>query len=169
MIVEFDIEKAGLDFGSISVDRRSKGIEVWAKLDPKIEELIQSASEGQGNYSTSLEASGRNWVGMEPTPNIKTYSLERPLDGTTFTLSALCGTIKDAKNRTNLSFLTMVGIGKPEGVRFMIVGPAQAEQVKEYGRNIVRDIKAFLQEYLVPVHIGISIRVDNTFKHLESR
>lgn len=164
--MELDIEKGGLDFGTISVDRRSRGIEVWAKLDPKIEELIQSASEGQGSYSTSLEASGRNWVGMEPTPNIKTYSLERSLDGPGFTLGALCGAIKDSKGRTNLSFLTMVGIGKPDGVRFLIMGPAQAEQVKEYGRSIVRDINAFLREYLIPVHVGINILVDNTFRHL---
>ncbi len=161
--METDILKGGEDWGSIMVDRRSKGVEVWAKLDPKVEELIQSASEGQGSYTTALESFGRNWVGMEPTPNIKIYTLERPLDGATYTLGAVCGAFKDGKGRVNLSFLTMAGIGKPEGVRFMILGPAQESQVTEFGKNIVKETRTFLREYLVPVHIGINIVVSNRF------
>jgi hypothetical protein len=161
--VETEISKGGEDWGTITVDRRSKGIEVWARLDPKIEELVASASEGQGSYSNAMETFGRNWVGINPTPDIKIYSLERPLDGATYYLSGVCGALKDGKGRTNLSFLTMAGIGKPEGVRFLILGPAQADQVKEYGKNVVRDITYFLREYLIPVHIGMNIIVSNRF------
>lgn len=157
--METEISKGGLDWGSISIDRRASGIEVWAKLDPKIEELIQSASEGQGSYKVPLETYGRNWRGMDPTPNIEVYSLEKPMDGATYTLLGPCKELKDPKGKLNLSFLTMVGIGSPNGVRFMIVGPAQADYVKEYGKLVVRDITYFLREYLVPVHVGINITV----------
>ncbi len=89
--------------------------------------------------------------------------MERPLDGPTYTLGAMCGSLKDPKGRTNLSFLTIAGIGKPDGVRFLILGPAQADFVKEYGKNVVRDITHFLREYLIPVHIGMNIIVSNRF------
>lgn len=160
--MDAELSKSGVSWGSISVDRRSKGQNIWVRLDPKVEELIQSASEG-GGYTNSLESFGRTWVGIDPTPNIKCYALDRSLDGPTYILSNVCGPIKDSKGRTNLSFLTFCGIGKPDGVRFLILGPVQAENVKEYGKNIVRDITCFLREYLVPVHIGINISVSGNF------
>lgn len=161
--MEQDLTKGGLNFGHISVERRSSGIEVWARLDPRVEELIQSACEGQGTYKTGLESFGRQWKGLAPTPNLKAYTLERTLDGPSYTLASLCGPLKDAKGRTNLSFLTIVGIGQPDGVRFLIIGPAQAEAVREYGRNVVRDTNYFLREYLVPIHIGINITIGSSF------
>lgn len=161
--METEISKGGISFGQISMDRRSKGIEIWVKLDPKVEEMIQSASEGGGTYTNALESFGRSWIGMNPTPSIQVYSLERSLDGTNYTLSGVCGALKDGKSRTNLSFLTFKGISQGEGVRFLIVGPAGADFVKEYGKNVVRDVTAFLREYLVPIHIGINISLGGTF------
>lgn len=161
--MEQELSKGGEKFGYISVDRRSKGVEIWVKLDPKVEELIQSAAEGAGTYTTPLESFGRTWVGLDPSPTIKCYNLERPLDGSTYTLSNPCGPFKDPKGKTNLSFLTFKGIGSPDGVRFMVLGPTQAEFVKDYSRKIVEGITYFLREYLVPIHVGINVTVSNKF------
>lgn len=161
--METDLSKGGISYGHISVERRSNGVEVCAKLDPKIEELIRSASEGQGSYTNALSSFGRTWIGLAPTANITAYSLDRNLDGPTYSLGNICGPFKDAKGRTNLSFLTFSGISSENGVRFLVVGPAQADHVKEYGRNVVRDVNYFLREYLVPIHIGINIIVNEKF------
>jgi len=157
--VDREFTKDGLSWGRVSVKRGSNGIEVWAKFDPTVEDLIKSACTGGGTYTQPMEALGRQWRGMDPTPEIKVYELERSLDGATYTLSNVCGPIKDNKGRTNLSFLLMEGIGSENGVRFVIGGPVQAEQVSEYGKNVVKDIGRFLREYLVPINIDINILV----------
>lgn len=155
--MEMEFTKGGEDWGRVDLWRRSKGVEVWAKLTPKIEELVQASSEGQGSYQNSLESYGRSWIGLDPTPTIKVHSLERPLDGPGYYLSGVCGVLKDSKGRINLSFLTFVGVGTPTGVRFMVLGPIGEEAFRDYGLRVRKEIQAFLREYLVPAHIGINI------------
>lgn len=163
--MESEINKGGINWGHVSVDRRSSGVEVWARLSPEVEELIKSSSEGGGTYTNGIESFGRNWVGIAPSKDLKVYSLERSLDTATYTLGGICGPLKDSKNRVNLSFLTIVGIGQPNGVRLLMKGPAQAEQVIEFGRGVQKSINYFLREYLIPVHIGINIIVSEEIRN----
>lgn len=150
-----EVTKGGECWLQISIDRRSKGLEVYIKADPRVEEFMASVSNGKFE---SLESYSRNWCGKDPLNPLKVYVLDRELTSNGYLLNNVCGNLIDGRtSNVNLSFLQFVGISNPEGIRFMISGPFQDEYVKGLIPKILTATRTLLKTYIVPIHINLRI------------
>lgn len=146
--------KGGECWMQISIDRVPKGLKVYVKADPRVEEFIVSVS-----YATPvvLETYGRNWFGHDPLNPLKIYSIEKEVPNTGYVLNNVCGPLIDRNGNANLSFLQFVGVSAPEGIKFMISGPFEAGYVKGLSAKVLTSARMLFKAYIVPMHLNLRI------------
>lgn len=59
--------------------------------------------------------------------------------------------------RINLSFLTLAGVSKPDGVTIGFGGVYSGQYIKSLQRSLMQSTEQFLRDYLVPVTINMQI------------
>jgi hypothetical protein len=59
--------------------------------------------------------------------------------------------------KTNLGFLRVAGISSPDGLKFGVYGPFSKDFIDNFGREIVRETRNFVQQYILPVRINLRI------------
>lgn len=156
------------------VNNSKVGLRFTVRARPELEDLMQRLS---GDNRAPIDAFGGDlWVPMEGRfpEALEAYVMDDPLTGSGYTLSQIGGTLlrenrdraaqrlgedpSAASNPTvNLSFLKLVGISNPEGVTFGLIGPYSFDYINQLRRALPLVTKQFLQEYIVPVDIRLSI------------
>ena len=141
------------DWLFLSLNRRSKGLEIGFKIHSQVEEFMASLSEG--GLNDPLELHGRAWEIVDNP--IRVYRIDKELVYDGFLLSQACGPLIDRHGNINLSFLQFVGASK-EWTRVCIPGPIQAD----YLRNVLKEkiltaSKKLFNQYIAPVNIRLRI------------
>lgn len=162
-----NISKSGQKYFSFIFDRSRKGaqgLEIWVKAVPEIEEFIKGLGTGR---SDSVEAYNKHWYsptvqtgdGEVQAPDLRVYDMERyggQLDGQTWTIQAP-GTFMIHQGQINLSFLRLVGISGPNGVRFGIKGPIKQSEADEIITKIGSALRTLVREYIKPFGIELDL------------
>ena len=148
------VMKGGIFYLDISIRRGPKGLELGVKADPKLETFIKSLGSG---IKEQVEAYGRSWYSLTPGKSLEVYPLENSLHADAYTLDAVTELFKSRDGRTNLSFLRIVGISEPEGIRFGMSGPFSKTYVREVLSDIGRETRNLIKDYVVPIHVNLRI------------
>ena len=153
------------DWAVFSIDRGSSwsertsghpGLRITIKADPCIESFFKEHCNGE---SDALDLYGRTWFSIDQENPIKVYRSQDDPKGNDYTFGDVCGALgKNPKSgKVNLSFLKFVGIGSDNGVTFGISFPLSREFVLSFRQDLGMAIRAFVQDYIVPIHIELKI------------
>lgn len=149
------VMKGGVCWFDLAIDRGPKGLEVYVKTDPRIEDFIKSLGSGKKD---SVEVYGRSWFSLTSGVELEIHRLDQQLQVSTYSLDAVAESFKTSRdNRVNLSFLRIVGIGDPQGIRFGIAGPFSKSYVRELMGDVVTETRSLIRDYIVPVHLNLRI------------
>lgn len=148
------ITKGGVCWFDLAISRGPRGLEVFAKTDSRIEDFIKTLGSGKKD---TVEVYGRSWYGLGPT-DLEIHTIDRNIPNDRYTLEAVAeGWKSNRDDRTNLSFLRIVGIGSPEGIRFGVAGPFSRSFVKTVMADVIAETRNLIRDYIVPVHINLRI------------
>lgn len=147
-----EVTKGGESYLRMSVDRTSKGMEIFVKVHPDVEKFLLESSGGQLD---ALDAFGRNWYSPEGAP-LKAYRMEQMLNGVGFHFGNLCGGLQ-GKAGTNLSWLQLQGISRPEGLSFIVTGPVSRQFVIDFPKAAGQAAREFFKNYIVPIHVNLNL------------
>lgn len=146
--------------------RNTVGLLVHVHADSAIEEFFRTQSGGQTNV---VELFGQTWVSVEKGQQVEAYRCPK-LPSNQFSLGRY--TIEQVSrplltsnrddglsqfNMVNLSFLKLVGISKPEGVRFGVIGAYSIDYIANLNRQLTAEVKQFLLDYITPVNVNLKI------------
>lgn len=149
------VNKGGECWLDLSIDRRSKGIELWVRADPRVEEFIKSLAEGE-TTEDPIESFGKGWIAVDKPLTV--YRMNREIDTTSYALNHVCGTMTTVRGAgPNIAFLRIVGVGSPEGIRFAVNGPISRDYIRSIKENILTATRQLFKDYVVPVHINLRV------------
>lgn len=148
-----EVQKGGECWLQLSIARRAKGLEIFAKADPRVEEFIIALSVN-GDYD-QLEMLSRNWYSLDPEKPIQVYRLEKDLKP--YVLLSVGASVRDKFGNPNLSFLQFVGLSKPEGIKYGVAGPFNRSYARALSSDIAQSCRDLFKDYIVPIHINIRI------------
>lgn len=147
------VVKGGVCWFEFGLKRGLKGLEVSVKTLPEVEAFVKSLGDGKFD---PVEAYGRSWYPLGHPLNV--YRLETDVQSAGFTLLNVTEGFKIYKtNKINLSFLRLVGIGSPAGVRFGTEGVHSRQFLKDIGVSIVNETRSLIHDYITPVHVNLRI------------
>lgn len=152
------IVKGGATWFNIAIERGPKGLEIFAKTDPRVENFIKSLGAGKKDDVTLY---GRSWHSLSGKP-LEIHQIESQQKGQLgqvgYTLDAPAEGFQSQRDGCiNLSFLRIVGIGDAEGIRFGISGPHSKTHVRELMTAVVRETRNLIRDYIVPIHVNLRI------------
>lgn len=147
--------------------RSTVGLIVRVRADEAVEEFMKTNSRGE---TIAAEMHGPSWIPMDPKQTLDVYQVPR-LNGNQFALGRYTidsigrplltgGRDRDADgllNTVNLSFFKLVGISKPEGIRFGVTGAYSLEYIANLNRVLLGEAKQFLMDYVMPVDISLKL------------
>lgn len=156
-----ELSKGGECWLQMTLERRSRGIEVWVKADPRLEEFIASLGisglgEEKPDKPTEMSKLTTKWVSSDPDKKLYFYSIYKELRSEEYRLDIPGETLGVIGGWTNLSFLRFVGIGT-EGVRFIVLGAYDRRYVKSICTEIIRSCRELIKDYIAPVHVNLRI------------
>lgn len=165
--VTSSVTKGGVAWLEMSFDRGKKGLEIYAKADPRVEDFMQSLACGAP--PEPIENYGHEWY-MVKNP-LLVYPLERGLPNSTYTIEKVGEGFKHpavsnngerqllipASPKLNISFLRIVGIGQPGGVTWGLSGPVSKPYIRTIAGEIAAEVRNLVRDYIVPVHINLRI------------
>jgi hypothetical protein len=153
MSEQVEVSKGGVSYMSMSLDRSSKGLEISIKVDPSIEGFMKTMSNG---VSENLSAYGMEWITCNNEDPLRLYTLKKDLVSPTYFLGAP-DNFRARDNRINLGFLRFVGIGSPQGIKFIVTTPMETSYIKNLSSRFLTETRAFARDYIVPVHVILRI------------
>ncbi len=167
--MDLTVSKGGVCWAEFILKRCPKGLDFTVRVLPEVEELIKSLTTGK---KEPAEAYGMEWFPIEPAGDLMIYRTDkRSIEGDSWTIDKVAQpllTVPDpraerdpyerlAAKKVNMSFLRIAGLSNPNGVRFGIHGPFSKDFIKQYGTDIIREMKNLVQQYIVPVNINLRI------------
>ena len=151
---DLEVVKSGVCWVELSLRRNHKGLTVWVKTVPEVEEFIRNSSHGNKD---AMEMYGRGWVAND----LQVYRLDKPMGAVSgnYNLTKVSEPMEGAPlgGGVNLSFLRFVGISNPLGVEFLIPEPFSQPYVTRISHQIVLECKHFVKDYIVPMEINLRI------------
>lgn len=140
-----------------NIHKTAKGLIVRAKADPRIEDFLKDLAAGEVE---GVSLYGRYWHPVKPDGELKVYKIPKgslqDMPGVHFNLPGAA--FRHTNDGTlNLSFLRLVGIGSPEGVRFELSGPTSVSFARAIAPEITRQTVSFVREYISPMVINLRI------------
>ena len=136
---------------SMGLRRTDDGIDIHVTASPKIEAFFKRWSGGLQEDSRTY---GRMWTSKDP---LKLWSF--PRDGTIrdiYTLWYPCGPLEE-DGQLNMTFLRMVGISEPGGIRYTCEQVASTESLEKVCFQMKRAGRRFYSEFIEPVHMQVNI------------
>lgn len=143
------------------------GIVLTIKADPELETYMQALSKDR---RMEVAAFGDMWYNCGSDEALEVYTIDEQLNSriysfTNVALPLLITQNNDGRLRlntepdeiVNLSFLKLVGIGKPEGITLGVAGAYSRQYVQSLQKKLPEATDAFLRDHLVPVTINLSI------------
>jgi hypothetical protein len=155
----FELNKGGICWLDGSLSRGKEGLEISIKTVPEIELFMKSL----GSKEDAVEAYGKSWISLNGQPLMihrmdKDIFDNEPGANRTYDISRIAEPmISPRDGRVNLSFLRIVGISNPDGVRFGIKGPISSRYISDLKGDILRETKNFLRDFIVPVQYNIRV------------
>lgn len=148
------VVKGGTCWVDLAIDRGPKGLEIYVKTDPRVEAFVKALGNG---YPDNVEIYGRSWFSLTPAV-LEVHQLGRNLESSMYTLEAVAENFRaSTEGPVNLSFLRIVGVGDPQGVRFGVTGPFSKTRIRELMGDIVKETRNLIRDYIVPVHLNLRI------------
>ena len=122
---------------------------------PEVEEFMKGLGPGE---ATPLEAVTKNWYSLG-TP-VGMWIQKSAVNDHQFMLGQV-GNVFEKGGSTNLSFLQLVGVSRPEGVSFGVKGVWSLAELRTIRGNIEDAVERLWNEYIRPVEMsgGIIQRV----------
>ena len=147
------VMKGGVCWLDVTPSRCQKGLALHIKADPRIEDFIKSLGSGKKD---TIDVYGRSWFGIEK--ELEIHQLERNVQSDRYTLDAVTEGFRSRNDgKVNLSFLRIVGIGDPQGVKFGLTGPFSKPYVKESLQTINAETRSLILDYIAPIHLNFRI------------
>jgi hypothetical protein len=155
------VEKGGINWLDFSLRRRSGGVELRFRADPKLEEFMASLHE---TSPENLVNYGRTWrpIGSDV---IMVRPIEKQLQGISgYRFQDVCGNLVAGRPTPlnpegagiNLSWLQFVGIS--DGLSFLIDGPFQRSYIKDVLPQLIGSgVKKFIGDFITEV--GMNVRI----------
>lgn len=150
------VMKGGECWLEISMERKLKGLEIWVRVDPRVEEFVKTLGEGDEGTEV-LETYGKSWVSGDPNKPIKVTRLNREINNANYNLDSVGTSLVQSRSGPNISFLRFVGVGTPEGVKFIITGPVSRDYIRSIRENVLVAARQLFRDYIAPVHINLRI------------
>lgn len=151
-MTDLEVVKSGTTWLELSIGRNARGLTVHAKCVPELETFVKSLGSGQ---AMPASAYGRDWLPIDPYTSLQVYDLAKPTGN--FRLTKVSEPFMSREGVLNLAFLRLVGLSSPEGVKFVIPGPAPKSFVTDLSADLLKNCRDFIREFLVPVHINLRI------------
>lgn len=152
-----EVVKSGICWFELGVGRGSKGLEISLKAVPQLEEFFQGLSGGKKD---PIELYGRNWSSGD-NRDLEIYGLQRDLqlENANYFVNRPTEPLEEdgRGSRLNLSFLRLVGISDPQGVKFVISGPYSKEYTRVLTARIGAETRNLIRDFVVPVYINLRI------------
>jgi hypothetical protein len=173
-MIEQDLNKAGTNWFSVSIQRgmllgdmrNSVGLIVHMHADPRIEQFMQM-NQPEHEQKLLVTAYANAWVSLDPANPLEVYTIpDHFLDNDRSYRLDLPGSpllpvnyepYHEGKVLTNLSFLRLVGISNPQGLKFGITGAYSKPYIKKLAGLLISETKIFLENYITPVNINFRI------------
>jgi hypothetical protein len=149
-----EMKEGMISWFDLTLDRRSDGVTLVAKADPRVEAFISGLGYGE---SDPTDLYGRMWVPSDVNRPLRVYRVVNDLGGRfldRYTINAPCGAF-DTEGVINLSFLRLVGMS--EGVSFKIELPMSRSRVSTLKAQLIEGVEEFLREFIVPVHVKLKV------------
>lgn len=149
------VVKGGVCWLDVVPNRCPKGLALYVKADPRIEDFVKSLGSGK---TDTIDVYGRSWFSLTSGKDLEIHQFERNIQSDRYTLDAVTEGFRSQRDgRVNLSFLRIVGIGDPQGVKFGILGPFSKPHVKESLQNIIAETRSLILDYIAPIHLNLRI------------
>lgn len=148
-----------IDWIRINLNRRKNdcGIEMNIEAVPKVEEFMANLGSGQ---SDPIEAYGRSWASFDPEHQIRVYRMFEPPDGrhVRYELDQPSSAFRNPTNgKINVSFLRMVGISDPDGVKFRVTTPISNGELEDLAKTLTFASRQFILDYMTPANVSLRI------------
>lgn len=153
-----EVKKSGVVWAEVNFARAKNGLEIHVKTDERIEEFFKSLAYNGEHDDIAMY--GREWLPAKLGGDLRVYRYEKELSGNriSYTVTRPAEGIENNREGVlNLSFLRLVGISSPEGVRFVIAGPYSKDYVSRISKQISTEVRNIIREYIVPVAINFRI------------
>lgn len=152
-----EVVKGGVTWLEMTLKRGGRGLEMWVKGQPEIEEFFKGLSRGR---TQPMSLYGRDWFHPDDSKDIRVYDLDesRVTVGTGYLLNKVAESLEDGRtNKVNLSFLRFEGISSPEGIKFIVAGPYSKDYSTTIADKLIKQSSQMIKDFIVPVHISLRI------------
>lgn len=150
------VMKGGECWLDLTINRVSRGIQLWFRTDPRVEAFMKSLAEGE-EVTDTIESYGKGWISVNPEKPLMVYRLNHELDSPYYTLTAVGNNLGGTRPPTNISFLRAVGIGSGEGIKFIVTGPINKDYTRAIRENTLVAVRQLVADYIAPIHINMRI------------
>lgn len=176
--VDINIER-GPVYGNL---KNRVGLRLHVKANQELEQFMRNLSNG---HTVPMESLSEEWVRI-PQEDTEVYSIDFGRTPKEYTLSAvgypividsskplrededdglrtappirrLTGSPDKGMQVANLSFLTIAGVSREEGITIGLSGVYSLEYIMSARTILVQAAKQFLHDYIVPVTINLGI------------
>jgi hypothetical protein len=149
------VVKGGVCWFQIAAERGPKGLVLYVKTAPQVEEFVKGLGNGGKD---GVDAYGRGWSAAPGGEPLEIHRIDKDLQNMSYTLNfPTIGFREEKMGRVNLSFLRIVGVGSPTGAKFMMNGPFSKQFVKENLAAATQEARSLIRDYIVPIHINLRI------------
>lgn len=150
------LNKGGICWFELSIGRGRRGLDFYVKTVPEVENFMKALGAGK---KEQVDAYGRDWFSLEENGKLEVYQMDRELPPSpTYTLTSIAEPLRGAKSgKINLSFLRLVGISDPGGVKFGVAGPFSRSFAREISQTILAETRTLIRDYMVPINISLRI------------
>lgn len=159
---DINVVKRGERVYEGSIGRYTKGLRLYAKVHPSVEDLMRSWGTGS---TESVSAYGRYWS----TPNgdnAQVYTMSAPQNtmvfnqaGTPFRLGQVGHPLITEDGTLNLSFLRLVGISS--GLKIDVRGVFSHPELLDIREKIKQGVRSLYVSYLLPVDLNLVISTED--------
>lgn len=158
--MDINITQSGEQWMYMKMEQKAGGLEFEVRTTPQIEDYFSKVSKGMkdvieklGNHSWySIDNPLTAYIPQRPLHNnLQGYALDYP--GYSFS----SGDIGVDGDLVNLSFLRIVGIGSPGGVKFGVKMPLDLGSRRELRDDILMAVRKFSRDFIVPVALELII------------
>lgn len=148
-----EVSKGGICWFEMSINRGAKGMELFVRAAPQIEAFMKNL----GGEKEQVAMYGRDWIAVGG-KDLEIYGIGKIGNGQTYALSRPAEGFDNPKDgRVNITFLRLVGISEPAGVRFLITEPVSKQYIKGISARLIGEVKNFVRDFIVPVTVNLRI------------
>ena len=134
----------------------AKHIVMGVRVIPMMETFIKGLGNGEARPSSAYP-NAKLWLPLNPeSPPLMVYQIAPLPPRSGYRLDCV-GMDFEVEGLINLSFLRLVGLSKPEGVKFRINGVYSEERLLQLGDRIGSAVESLYKDYLNPIDLSVVV------------